>query len=94
MIHSSSNKDEPFFIYKITYYYYTIMGFVLVFLIGIPISLLTRNKNHHVDRDLISPVCHWLLPKEKETVEYYSVEQAIINMMNSDPEKNENDKEE
>lgn len=69
------------------------MGFVLVFLIGIPVSLLTKNKNHHVNPDLISPVCHWLLPKENKNIEYYSVEQAIKNMMHSDAEKNESDQE-
>ncbi|XP_065172016.1 LOW QUALITY PROTEIN: sodium-coupled monocarboxylate transporter 2-like [Atheta coriaria] len=66
---------SPPFIYRITHYYYGMMGCLLVLLIGIPVSYMTRSKRKPVSKDLISPAMHWALDK---TVlpEYYSVAKA------------------
>lgn len=67
---------SPPFIYRITHYYYGMMGCLLVLLIGIPVSYMTRSgKEKPVSKDLISPAMHWALDK---TVlpEYYSVAKA------------------
>lgn len=69
---------EIFFLYRITHYYYSVIGALTVFIVGIPISLLTRDdKKDKVDRKLLSPIVRWMVPDDKEQVNYYNVEKAI-----------------
>nr|XP_022913659.1 sodium-coupled monocarboxylate transporter 1-like [Onthophagus taurus] len=51
--------DPPFFLYRISYMYYTALGCITAITIGIIVSLLTGgNKNKIVDKNLFSPVIH------------------------------------
>lgn len=80
---SSEAADlEPFFLYKINFYYYILMGALIVWLIGLPVSLATRAKNSYPDSSLISPVSHWMLPKDEER--YHDIEKSknILVMQN------------
>lgn len=61
---------------------------MLVFIIGVPVSLLTNKNDPPVDPDLISPVCHWLLKKEKKKSDYYTVDEALKMVLSPEKIKN------
>ncbi|KAL0276709.1 UNVERIFIED_CONTAM: hypothetical protein PYX00_004222 [Menopon gallinae] len=51
--------SEPFFLYKISYVYYPLIGVVVCVVIGLIVSYFTKmNKPHRMDPDLLSPVIH------------------------------------
>jgi len=76
---------QPFGIFFISFYFFTFIGTVLVLLIGLPVSWVTRNKRDApVDSDLLSPCIYWLLPekqKGKLSTRYVSVERALENIL-------------
>lgn len=75
--HLLDNEVQPFFLFRITYYYYTMMGSVLTVLIGVVASWLFKSDDDSVSEDVISPVVHWTIKHKKITDPYYySVEKA------------------
>lgn len=49
--------DKPLWIYQISFYWYTLMGAMLVILIGFPASLYTRNDDDDVsDERFLTPL--------------------------------------
>ncbi|KAK4876939.1 hypothetical protein RN001_009445 [Aquatica leii] len=58
--------EEPFVMYRITFWYYTLFGTIVALVVGLIISFFTRASDHHVNSDLLSPVIKCLLPKQKE----------------------------
>lgn len=66
--------------FKVSYYYYTIIGSVVTIILGMIISIFIRDTNEvPVRRELLSPVVHFLLPKEGKVLnaDYKNVEQAL-----------------
>ncbi|PSN51711.1 hypothetical protein C0J52_12309 [Blattella germanica] len=50
-------EDEVFILYKISFSYYSLMGFILVFIVGLPISLVTKSpKLEEMRTDLFTPI--------------------------------------
>lgn len=83
---------EPFFLYRLTNYYYTVIGFLLVFSVAIPVSLLTRDVKEEVNLnpDTIVSYCQRFMTEDKESnkrqangkeKEYYTIDQAL-NILN------------
>ncbi|XP_030757152.1 sodium-coupled monocarboxylate transporter 2-like isoform X2 [Sitophilus oryzae] len=61
--------EAPFFLYRISYMYYTAIGAFLAIILGLVVSYLTGfNKEKEISRDLLSPVIHRFL-KNKQTFE-------------------------
>ncbi|KAK4876937.1 hypothetical protein RN001_009443 [Aquatica leii] len=60
--------EEPFVMYRITFWYYTFFGTVVVVGVGLAISLFTQTNDHHVNSDLLSPLIKRLLPKQEEVL--------------------------
>lgn len=60
----------------------------MVFIIGLPVSWITRKENEIVDRDLISPPFQWAAPKTKDS-DYFSIEKGlkIISVHSEDEQK-------
>uniref|UniRef100_A0A7G3AU22 Putative sodium/solute symporter n=1 Tax=Lutzomyia longipalpis TaxID=7200 RepID=A0A7G3AU22_LUTLO len=57
--------DDSFALHKISFVWFAVFGFLMVPLVGIPISLLTgSNDVYKTGKRLISPVAHWLLPED------------------------------
>lgn len=80
IMQSISPEFEPSFLFRITYWYYGIMGCLIVFIVGIPMSYLTKSKTDKiVNRDLITPIMQWALKDEslKQDKLYYSVDKAL-----------------
>lgn len=64
--------------YRITHYYYSIIGAMLVLIVGIPVSLITgRGQKQKVDKSLLSPVVSWMVSEETEELSYYDVNKAV-----------------
>ncbi|KAI4470149.1 sodium-coupled monocarboxylate transporter [Holotrichia oblita] len=71
----------PFFLYRISYYYYTLIGASITIIVGLIVSYLTRKKDDPpVHKDLITPLMHFLLPQEEVIMTekvYYPIEKAL-----------------
>jgi Na+/proline symporter len=49
--------EEPFVLFRITFMYYTILGFIIVIVVGIIVSLFTEPQNlEDMNPTLFSPV--------------------------------------
>ncbi|XP_055716531.1 sodium-coupled monocarboxylate transporter 2 [Phlebotomus papatasi] len=67
-ISSISAEDDSFALHKISFVWYAVIGFLIVPLVGIPVSLLTgSNDIYKTGKRLISPVAHWILPEDMRT---------------------------
>lgn len=68
--------------FRISYIFYTCFGTVVQIVVGLVVSWITGfNDLKEVNPDLITPVMHWVLPKqpisEKEKEQYKSVEESL-----------------
>lgn len=60
------NEDPPFFMYRISYMYYTLVGFSVVLIVGNFVSYLTGgNKNKKLHKSLFTPVIHKFLLEDE-----------------------------
>ncbi|GJQ68450.1 hypothetical protein Trydic_g17031 [Trypoxylus dichotomus] len=77
----SPPSEVPFFLYRISYYYYTFVGSMITIITGLIVSYFTGKKDDPpVHRDLITPIMHFLLPQEEAITNekiYYTVEKAL-----------------
>jgi hypothetical protein len=55
---------QPHFLFRISFYYYTLIGAFVTIISGLIISYATNKGQPGVNKILISPVCQSLLPKE------------------------------
>ncbi|XP_055610558.1 sodium-coupled monocarboxylate transporter 2-like [Uranotaenia lowii] len=63
--YASDGSEDEFSIYKMSFVWYSTVGTFLVFLVGIPVSYFTGSQDlSKMQAKLISPVVHWLLPRE------------------------------
>ncbi|CAH1367562.1 unnamed protein product [Tenebrio molitor] len=62
----NTNTWKPFFLFRISYYYYCLIGAIVTITVGLIINQLTNRNGSSADRALISPVCHFLLPDDTE----------------------------
>uniref|UniRef100_A0A1Y1KD11 Sodium/solute symporter n=1 Tax=Photinus pyralis TaxID=7054 RepID=A0A1Y1KD11_PHOPY len=60
-------EEEPNAFYRISFWYYTFLGFLVVIVVGLVVSWLTRKNNPPVRPELLSPSVQFLLPKEKDS---------------------------
>lgn len=78
--------EKPFAIFLISFYFFVFIGAVLVLLIGLPVSWMTKNeKDEPVNLDLISPIVYRFLPQtqnhDKLSLQYQTVEKALTNVV-------------
>ncbi|CAH1367560.1 unnamed protein product [Tenebrio molitor] len=64
---SNANTWTPFFLFRISYHYYSLIGTVVTVTTGFVLNQVINRNGSYADRDLISPVCHFLLPNDTET---------------------------
>ncbi|XP_063925469.1 sodium-coupled monocarboxylate transporter 2-like [Zophobas morio] len=81
--YSSSEEykdDEPFILFRISHYYYGLLGTSVTIICGLLFTYMLGNDDPPVHRDLLSPVIYFLLSdKEVEncpTKEYYKLDKA------------------
>ncbi|KAL3275705.1 hypothetical protein HHI36_020454 [Cryptolaemus montrouzieri] len=81
------SDDDIFILFRLSFYYYTMLGALITVLIGSIISFFTnKDDDPVVPKRLLSPIIHWMYPGEDEDEEmeaskrngdYYNVQQAI-----------------
>jgi sodium-coupled monocarboxylate transporter 8/12 len=86
---STLPTSEPFFLFRISFYYYSLIGAFTTIFLGLVISYMTKKDETPVDRSLISPVSHFLLPESEES-QYRDVESALRILETDSKSKDEN----
>ncbi|XP_017772836.1 PREDICTED: sodium-coupled monocarboxylate transporter 1-like [Nicrophorus vespilloides] len=61
---SQENQFTPLFIYRISHNYYTIIGTIITIVTGLVISYIPGGDMKIPRKEYLSPLVHWLLPKE------------------------------
>ncbi|XP_052120880.1 sodium-coupled monocarboxylate transporter 1-like [Frankliniella occidentalis] len=62
-----TNPEDTFVLYRISYYYYTLLGALIVVVVGLVVSLFTGPQDlRTINRDLLSPAIYGFLPKPAE----------------------------
>ncbi|KAI4470147.1 sodium-coupled monocarboxylate transporter [Holotrichia oblita] len=59
---SLNAEENVFMLFRISHYYYTLIGMLVVLAIGLPVSWFTEREKS-VDKDLITPCMQWAIPK-------------------------------
>ncbi|GLV41355.1 brother of rumpel [Carabus blaptoides fortunei] len=60
--------ETPFFLYQISYMYYTPIGALTVLIVGMSVSFITGcNKNKVLDKNLFSPLIHRFIRENKKS---------------------------
>lgn len=57
--------SPPFFLYRLSYMYYTALGCITAIIVGLIVSYLTGNNKEKVHEDLLSPIIYRFI-KEKQ----------------------------
>jgi hypothetical protein len=78
------NTWTPFFLFRISYYYSCLIGAVVTIIAAFVINQVINRNGSYADRDLISPVCHFLLPDDPET------DTRVLETLVTTPKDNEN----
>ncbi|CAH1999310.1 unnamed protein product [Acanthoscelides obtectus] len=91
---TSDHNEDISPIFKISFYWYSAIGCTICVLVGIIISYMTEENDPPVSKELLSPVIHRWLSKDKYPdkihLEYDSVEDSLKKVVNG----NTNEKEE
>jgi hypothetical protein len=62
--------EEPFVLFRITFMYYTLMGFAIMFIVGMIVSLFTESPNiEEMNITLFSPVVRKYVSRKKQKYE-------------------------
>ncbi|EFA00430.2 Putative sodium-dependent multivitamin transporter-like Protein [Tribolium castaneum] len=80
----NSVPNEPFILFRISYFFYTLIGSVVTLVVGLLISYTTSDVAT-VDEKLITPLARFLLPKNRKAklAKYQSVEAALKSLKNN-----------
>lgn len=81
-------ENEPFLLFRLSFYWYTMIGSLITVAVGLIISFLTEKDDKPVDRKLISPIAQFMLPRQYEDDHVcYSVERDAAESDKLNPEK-------
>jgi hypothetical protein len=72
-----ADREEPLYIYRISYMWYALIGVVTAITVGMVVSFLTKpNSVGDVDSDLLTPVIHRFLPSKAKHIELHTHKQV------------------
>jgi len=72
-----ADREEPLYIYRISYMWYALIGVVTAITVGMVVSFLTKpNSVEDVDSDLLTPVIHRFLPSKAKHIELHTHKQV------------------
>jgi hypothetical protein len=67
---TDGQPEEPFVLFRITFMYYTIIGFAIMFIVGMIVSLLTEAPNiEELNPTLFTPIVRKYVLRKKEKYE-------------------------
>ncbi|XP_017769962.1 PREDICTED: sodium-coupled monocarboxylate transporter 2-like [Nicrophorus vespilloides] len=61
MFHPKETDWKPFYLFRISFYYYNLIGLCIVFIIGWIVSYFSKADQKQVEKKLISPFMHWAM---------------------------------
>lgn len=62
-------NEEPFILFRISFYWYPIIGAFIVIFVGLLVTWISKEENpKKYDKDLYSPVIHRLVPKRYDII--------------------------
>lgn len=68
------DPGDTFVLYRVSYYYYTLLGAGIVVVVGLAVSFLTGPQDPRtMNRDLLSPAIHGFLPLKPEAQELHKL---------------------
>uniref|UniRef100_A0A1B6DCF3 Sodium-coupled monocarboxylate transporter 1 n=1 Tax=Clastoptera arizonana TaxID=38151 RepID=A0A1B6DCF3_9HEMI len=68
------NPDEVFPLFRLSFFYYVLLGWAVTVVIGLIVSFLTGPQDlKHLNHDLISPVMHRFLPRRLSESELFKM---------------------
>lgn len=67
-------QDDVLWLFRISFYYYTLIGASITLLVGNIVSAFTQDDSPPVHPDLLSPIIRRYLPDKKQ---YYTVDRAL-----------------
>lgn len=81
-ISSIDEADKPFYLFRVSFYCYSVFGVLVCMLVAFIVSFITKRPDDPpVDKDLLSPVIYRFLRKDrylnKNQVEYFGVSEAL-----------------
>nr|XP_022915692.1 sodium-coupled monocarboxylate transporter 2-like [Onthophagus taurus] len=76
-----SEPEEPFVIYKVSFYFYTLFGLIIVFIVSIAVSYFTKS-DETLNKDCIAPISQRFI-KSKERPTYYTIDKAANIVVNN-----------
>nr|CAH7754649.1 unnamed protein product [Callosobruchus chinensis] len=92
-LRTSHQNADIFPIFKISFYWYTAIGCTICVLVGMIISLMSDQNDPPVSKELLSPVIHRWLPKDKYPdkihLAYDSVEDSLVKVVNGSTNEKE-----
>ncbi|KAJ4443728.1 hypothetical protein ANN_05505 [Periplaneta americana] len=72
-------RQEPLYMYRISYMWYTLIGVVTAITVGLVVSFLTQpNRPQDVNTDLLTPVIHRFLPSKEKRIELQDYKQVKL----------------
>lgn len=75
------HASEPFFLFRISHYYYTLLGATLTMSVAYAVSLFTEEEKNPVRPEVVSSLVRRFIPKEKESnlddVQYSAVHKSV-----------------
>ncbi|KAF5273272.1 hypothetical protein FQR65_LT04694 [Abscondita terminalis] len=63
--------DQPFYLYRLSYWYNSFIGFFVLIVVGVIVSWCTKPDEKKVDMELISPIIRYLYQKRKTSKSNY-----------------------
>lgn len=64
-LRASVPNEDIFVLFKITHYYNTFLGVLILLIVALPVSWLTKNDDP-VDEALIAPIMRWAVAKKSK----------------------------
>ncbi|XP_048525822.1 uncharacterized protein LOC125505646 isoform X1 [Dendroctonus ponderosae] len=80
-------ENEPLLLFRLSFYWYTMIGSLITIAVGLIISLFTKKDEKQLDRKLISPIAQFMLPRKNDHGHVrYSVEKEAVEGDELNPE--------
>lgn len=77
-------SEEAFWLFRLSFHYYIIVGTFLTLIIGLFVSCITKDKDSSVDPDTLNPFIHRFLPKSACDCKYQEVKKELQTLKEND----------
>ncbi|XP_017769964.1 PREDICTED: sodium-coupled monocarboxylate transporter 2-like [Nicrophorus vespilloides] len=68
---------KPFYLFRISFYYYSLIGICVVFIVGWIVSYFSKADEKQVEKKLICPLMHWAMSDDLLPPTYSVVKESV-----------------